>query len=136
MTADDWYWAGAVPFVGRRERVGAAERECWDHLQRERGCMVVVDQDHHIGALGGGPGLGPLVPGEQGFPVGLLGLAEIDRGADGRDVTRGQPGSDVGDVWYPPSRSASPRVSALQPASSAGRPRRSYRSSCLPPGGS
>src|ERR1035438_3454844 len=43
--ADDRYRAGAVPFVGRRELVGAAEREGGDYLRCERGCVVVVDQE-------------------------------------------------------------------------------------------
>src|SRR5215470_9093881 len=136
MTADDRHGAGPVALVRRRELVGAAERERGDDLRCERGHVVVVDEDHHIGEIRRRPRLSPVVPGEQRLPVRLLRLAEIDRGTDGRDVACRQSGGDAGHVRFRPAPSASPRASARRAASSAGNHRCSFRSSWTPPGGS
>ena len=136
VPADDRHRARPVSLVGGRELVGTAERERGHELGRERGRVVVVDQDHHVRYLRGGPGLGPLVPGEQRLPVGLPGLAEVDRRADGRDVAGGESRGDARHLSSRPLSSASPRATARRRSSSADSRRSSCRSSWTPPAGS
>ena len=98
---DDRHRPGPVPLVGRRELIGTAEREGGHQLRRERRRVVVIDQDDDVGDVLLRPGLRPLVPREQRLPVGLFGLAEVDRGPDGRDVTRSQPVCDASHSQLP-----------------------------------
>src|SRR5215831_9794457 len=55
VAADDRHRPGAIALVGGLELVGAAERERRDDLRRERGRVVVVDQDHHVRDFPGRP---------------------------------------------------------------------------------
>ena len=81
MALHDGHGAGAVALVGGRELVGQPEGEGGDDLQRERGGVVVVDDDADVGPYLGHPGAGRLELGEIGRPVGLVGLALVDRRA-------------------------------------------------------
>ena len=107
--------------------LGAADGEGRDHLQAERRGMVVVDEKHDVGHCARDPLLGKLVALEHRRPVGLGGLAQVDRGADRRDVRGEDPGAD-------PSHGAFPRcvgchrASARRRASSGGTPAASLRS--------
>jgi hypothetical protein len=42
VTLDDRDRARAPALVGRRERLGASDRERWDDLERERGRVITV----------------------------------------------------------------------------------------------
>src|SRR5262249_21305393 len=81
-----WPWPPA--FVGGRKFRRAAERESRDHLHREGGGMIVVDHDGDVRLGPRHPLLGFLESREYAFPVGLLGLAVVERRADGGHVRR------------------------------------------------
>ena len=78
--------ARSPAFVGGVEHVGAADGERRDHFERERRSVIVVDQHDDVRHVVGDPALAELVALEHRLPVRLRGLAEVDRGADGRDV--------------------------------------------------
>ena len=83
----DRHRAGPVPLVGRRELIGAAEREGRHEFGGERRRVVVVDEDDDVGDVLLRPGLRPLVAVEQRLPVRLL------RSCRGRSWRR-RPGCD------------------------------------------
>ncbi len=74
--------------VGRRKLRRATECEGRDHLHREGRGVVVIDHDGHVGLGLGHPFLGLLEAREHPLPVGLLGLAIVERRPDGGDVRR------------------------------------------------
>jgi hypothetical protein len=78
--------ARAPALVGRREGVRAADRERRHHVERERGGVVVVDEDHDIRALLRHPATRPFIAGKDRRPVRMRGAAAVERGADRRHM--------------------------------------------------
>ena len=128
----DGHRAGAVALVGRRELVGQPERERGDDLERERGGVVVVDDDADVGLDLGHPGAGRLAPwrsrapsrGRSVLPLSMAApTAGHVRAADAAD----EPGHQRA---APTSLAAAVPVgrAAARRASSARTPRRSCRS--------
>ncbi len=70
-------------FVGRRKFRRAAEREGRDHLDREGRGVIVVNDDRDIRLGLAHPLLRFLKAREHPLPIGLLGLAVVERRADG-----------------------------------------------------
>src|SRR5262249_32049872 len=136
----------APALVGGRELRRTAECKGRHDLDRERGGVVVVDHDGDVRLGLGHPLLGFFETGEHPFPVGLLGLLVVDRGADRRHVRRRNSCNDPSHVWtspcwmtwpwistwrmpwtWPPVSRPSPwrtSSSRLSPASASRRPRR------------
>src|SRR5262249_56054747 len=84
------------------------EGERWDQLGRERGSVVVIDRDDHVGLGIRHPFLRFFEARKHPLPIWLLGLLEIDRGADGRHVRRGYACDDSSHVLILPSYPALP----------------------------
>ncbi len=74
--------------VGRRKLRRAAERESRDHLDRERRGVIVVDDDGDVGLGLPHPLLRLLEAREHPLPIRLLGLAVVERRADGGHMRR------------------------------------------------
>ncbi len=83
-------------FVGDRVVGRRADGERRDDVEAERGGVVVVHEDDHVGRVGGEPILGALVPVEERAPVRLVRLVQVDRRADRRDVRRVHARADPG----------------------------------------
>ena len=67
------------------------QREGGNDLEGKRGGVIVVDEDDHVHVLFGDPLFGEIKALEYRLPIGLLGLAEVNGGADRRNMRGGQP---------------------------------------------
>ena len=88
MALDHRHRARAPALVGGRKLRRAAEREGRDHLHREGGGVVVVDHDRDVRLGLRHPFLGFLEAREHPLPIGLLGLAVVERRPDGGNMRR------------------------------------------------
>ena len=73
-------------FIGRWELRGAAKRKGRDHLDRECRSVIVVNNDRDVRLGLAHPFLRFLEARKHPLPIGLLGLAVVDRRADSRHV--------------------------------------------------
>ena len=94
MTLNDGDGSWPEAFIGDGELVGASDGERGDDLERERGRVVVVDENDDVGVFLFDPLFGPLVAGEQRCPVVGVGLLEINGRADCGYVTGGDSRGD------------------------------------------
>jgi len=79
---DHRHRTGSPAFICGWELRRAAERKGRDQLDRERGSVVVVDRNDHVGLGLRHPFLGFFEAREYPLPVGFLGLLVVDRDAD------------------------------------------------------
>ena len=78
--------ARAAAFVGHPVLLADAQREVRVVVEEERGDVVVVDEEQHVGLLLGEPSLDRLVAGKDGRPHRILLLLRVEREADGGRV--------------------------------------------------
>ena len=96
MTDHGGHWPRTPAFVGRRVTGSGADRKGRDHVQTESCCMVVVDQEDHVGSVVGHPLLGDLVAFEQRLPVSLVVFPQVKRCAYRGDMRGEDAGGDLG----------------------------------------
>ncbi len=86
MALDHRHRPRAPALVGWRELGGAAQRESRDQIDRECRGVIVIDDDGDVGLGLAHPLLRFLEAREHPLPVRLLGLAVVERRADGGHV--------------------------------------------------
>src|SRR5579863_1060434 len=96
------YRARAPALVGHRELRRGADREGRDEIQAERVGVIVIDQKDDVRLLVLQPLLGEFVALEDRLPIGLGGLAEIDRRADRRHMGSVDACGDTGHHFFSP----------------------------------
>ena len=74
MAFDDRHGTPPPALICWREFLGAAQRKRRNEVHRERGCVVVIDDDCDVGLCARHPFLGLFKAREDPFPVGFLGL--------------------------------------------------------------
>src|SRR5688572_11154276 len=97
------------------EACGAADRKGRNDLEAECARVIVVNEQDHVGGVGSHPPPGEFVALEDRRPVRLVELAEIERGADRRDV-RGR--NACGDARHQPAFGERPPLSIIRAYSS------------------
>src|SRR5215468_3086584 len=88
--------------VGRLEFGAGADREGRDEIEAEGGGVIVEHQEDHVGLLLLLPLLGEVVALENRLPVGLGGLAEVERRADRGHMRGVNAGADTGHYFFSP----------------------------------
>src|SRR5262245_20381413 len=86
MAFDDGHGPRTPSLVRRLELVGAADRERRNHVEAERGGVIVVDQEHDVRRVLCHPATRSVKALEQRHPIRLRGLAQVHRRADRRHV--------------------------------------------------
>jgi len=76
----------APALVGDLVQLGDADRERRNHVEEERGEVIVREQDHDVGALALEPGPHRRIAVEQRLPVGALFLVPVDRSTHRRGM--------------------------------------------------
>ncbi len=76
----------APALVGYRKLGRGADRKGRDDIEAEGVGVIVVDEENHVRLVILQPLLGEVVALEDRLPIRLGGLAEVERGADGRNV--------------------------------------------------
>ena len=82
-------------FIRGCEFRGASDGKRRDDLEAERGGVIVVNQEDHVGRICGHPLPGEFEAREQRRPIRLLRLALVDGCADGRHVRAADAGGDA-----------------------------------------
>src|SRR4051812_48856105 len=113
--------ARAPTLVGRHELGGGSQCKRWNHLEAERGRVVVEDEEDHVRLLIFQPLLREVVAFEYRLPIWLGGLAEVERRADRRHVGGVDAGRYPGHHFFSPMRRVASLGGAPPPPHSRGR---------------
>src|SRR5215475_1887423 len=96
------YRARSPALVGRLEFGGRSDREGRDEIQAEGGGVIVEHQKDHVGLLFLLPLLGEVIALEHRLPIGLGGLAEVERSANRGHMRGVNAGGDTGHYFFSP----------------------------------
>jgi hypothetical protein len=94
--------ARAPALVGDREFGRGADRKGRDDIEAEGVGVIVVDQENDVRLLVLHPLLGEFVTAEDLLPVGLAGLAEVERRAHGRNMRGINARGNMGHHFFSP----------------------------------
>ncbi len=105
---------GSPAFVRRIEGRRRADGEGRDHVEAERGGVVVVDQEDHVRTVVLHPLLRKFIALEHPLPIGFPALAAVERSADGRDMGGVDAGGDAGHYLFSPDFSPMRRLPSIE----------------------